>query len=730
MHARFEGAVAATALLVTIAVTTLPARAQDAQDAAPDTGDTGTEDETPSSALTDAAEILVTATRREARGFDVPAFTSTVGRDGGTGMTTRLRRTVTDALQDLPSVMVQKTAYGQASPYIRGFTGYRTVMLVDGIRLNNSVFRSGPNQYWATIDPFTVDRIEVVRGPGSVLYGSDAVGGVVNAVGRRGGLQQEGDYVAGRTFTRWSDAEDSWTLRGETEGRQGALSFLAGGTYRSYGDLVAGAGTREQPNTGYRDTDGDLRLDWRQNEDVSWTLGVQHVDQDGVPRTHKTVDAVPYRGTDVGSELKRDLDQTRDLVYVRWTAFTDWVFADRAEVTTSWQRQKEAQHRIRDTSREDKQGVDVSTLGLQVQLDKATDWGDVTYGVEWWRDDVDSFRRDYKDGVLDLDRVQGPVADDARYDLVGVFAQDEFLWERTTITVGARFTYAKLRAANVDDPTVSGADPATPGNVMRLSDDWSDVVGSIRAVHPLDEQWNVFGGVSQAFRAPNLSDLTRLDDTSGLETPSPGLDSEEYVTYEAGLKGRGERWSVQTAYWYTDIDGAIVPSPTGRTIGGTPEVRKDNVGDGWAHGLELSGRYRLRPQWTVDGAVSWMDGEIDQIDPKRGVVSEPLSRMMPLTASATLTFEPESEPWLVWGSVRAADEQDELSLKDRTDTQRIPDGGTPGYVVWSVGGRMRIAENADVIIAIDNIANRNYRIHGSGVNEPGRNFIIALDLRF
>ena len=112
-----------------------------------------------------ADEVLVIATRRPARTFDVPASTTVV--DGGTAVRQRLRRTFPDLLLDVPGVMVQRTAYGQASPFIRGFTGYHTVLLMDGIRINNSVFRSGPNQYWSTLDPFTIDRVEVVRGPAS-----------------------------------------------------------------------------------------------------------------------------------------------------------------------------------------------------------------------------------------------------------------------------------------------------------------------------------------------------------------------------------------------------------------------------------------------------------------------------------------------------------------------------------------------------------------------------------
>ena len=701
-----------------------PAAAQEAAD-----GQAAADQASPTD-LEDAAAIVVTATRRATPGFDLPASTSVVGRAGPGGFATRQRRTVTDALTDLPSVMVQKTAYGQASPFIRGFTGYQTVMLVDGIRLNNSTFRSGPNQYWSTIDPFTVERIEVVRGPGSVLHGSDAVGGVVNAVSRRRTSFEPGEHMEGRTHVRWSDAEHSWTVRGEVQGNRDDLGYSACTPSCSFGALEAGHGPGRREGTACRDTDGDVRLDWRQDDRSSWAFGLQHVDQDGVPRTHKTVDAESYHGTDVGSELRRDLFQTRDLVYLRHERLGSTPFADRVEITGSWHEQRERQIRARDTSRTDHQGTDVGTLGLQVQLDKTTRIGELTYGVECWRDDVDSFRRDYVNGVLDLERIQGAVADDARYDLLGVYVQDEIRWGETTLVAWARRTYARARAGSVDDPTVGGADPATPGNVIRVDDSWSDVVGSLRAVHPLGESWNAFGGVSQAFRAPNLSDLTSLDDTSGLETPSPGLDAEEYVTYEAGLRGRGERWTVQGTMWTTDIDGMIVPSPTGRRIGGTPEVRKDNVGDGWVHGVEIEGRLRLTSELTLDAAYSWMYGRVDQIDPARGIVREPLSRLMPRTVAATLTWKPAGSAFEWWVAGRAVDHQDHLSLKDATDIERIPPGGTPGYGVVSIGTTFRISENADFLIALDNVADRDYRIHGSGVNEPGRNLILALDVRF
>jgi len=77
-------------------------------------------------------------------------------------------------------VQVQKTAHGHGSPYVRGFTAFRNLLLIDGIRFNNSIFREGPNQYWATIDTYAIDRLELIYGSGSTLYGSDATGGTLN----------------------------------------------------------------------------------------------------------------------------------------------------------------------------------------------------------------------------------------------------------------------------------------------------------------------------------------------------------------------------------------------------------------------------------------------------------------------------------------------------------------------------------------------------------------------
>ena len=88
-------------------------------------------------------------------------------------------RTSPEALSGTTGVFVQKTNHGGGSPFVRGLTGNQTLLLMDGIRLNNATYRYGPNQYFNTIDAWTVSKIELARGTGSVQYGSDALGGVI-----------------------------------------------------------------------------------------------------------------------------------------------------------------------------------------------------------------------------------------------------------------------------------------------------------------------------------------------------------------------------------------------------------------------------------------------------------------------------------------------------------------------------------------------------------------------
>ena len=618
-------------------------------------------------------------------------------------------------------MLVQKTAHGQGSPFIRGFTGFHTLLMVDGIRLNHSAFRSGPNQYWASVDPLSIGRVEVVKGPSSVLYGSDAVGGTVHVITESVARGSDEFELSPQTYLRFGEAEDSRVGRFSLTGGTDSFGFLAAASLRDFGDVESGSGL--QPNTGYDEFDGDLKLEFLPRSDSRLVVAYQTVNQDDVPRTHKTIFAQSFAGTTVGSERRRDLDQDRDLFYVQYHMQDLGRFVTRAKFSLSYHQHDEQRDRLRAVGRGgDVQGFSLNTFGAWGQFESPTASGHLTYGFEYYRDDVDSFKRRFDDaGNLTRVEIQGPVADDAAYEMLGVYLQNEIpLGKKLNLTLGARYTHA---AADADRVDVGGIETS-------LKDSWNDIVGSARVIYTFNDAVTGFFGASQGFRAPNLADLTKLDDTSAVEVPSPGLEPEHFYAFELGAKVRRDRWRGQVAVWYTAIDDLIVQSPTGVLVGGTPEVRKDNIGDGFARGIEVEGSVSPRRGWWVFGNFTWMDGEVDQLDGSQGftAVRAPLSRVMPRTGNVGVRRH--LNRFWIEGLVTAVDNQDELALRDVTDTERIPPGGTPGYTTYTLRGGVTLRRAFEVGVAVENLTDKNYRVHGSGQNEPGMNLVLSLNATF
>ena len=665
--------------------------------------------------------IVVTATRLPMRSFDVPALVSTT--DAATVQGLLQSRTLPEVLGELPGVAVQKTGHGQGSPFIRGYTGFRNVLLIDGIRLNNSVFREGANQYWNTVDPFSFSRVEVLRGPASVLYGSDAIGGAVNVLSDI--APQAAPGLSPRLLYRYSDAENSSTVRAESGWGSGSLRARGGFTWKDYGDLEGGREVGTQPRTGYEERNADLRLEYDLVADTTLAFGYQYVDQDDAWRTHRTIHGISWEGTTVGTDRKLSFDQQRQLGYVKLRHAGLGPAADTVQVSLSQHRQVEDQYRKRSNLRMDELGFDVGTTGLALQFDKQ--WGAVqlVYGADWYRDDVDSYFVEYNaDGSVRRRHAQGPVADDATYDLAGIYAQGiASLGSRVTATIAGRYTHAAVDARRVEDPVTF--------DVYSIEDDWDDFSGSGRlAFMPVaDGPWMLYAAVSQAFRAPNLSDLTRFDAarSNELEIPSPGLAPEQFVSYEAGLKYSDERWSAQAAIFRTDGEDVIVRTPTGRVVGGLNEVTKVNAAESRVEGVEAQVSWRVLPPLLLLAEGVWLDGEADayptgSLQPVR----EPLDVLMPPSWRLGARWAPWSARLHLEAILEHAERQDELSTRDQLDTQRIPPGGTPGWTVLHLRSEWRVTSRTTLSLAVENLTDEDYRIHGSGVNEPGRNVVASV----
>jgi hemoglobin/transferrin/lactoferrin receptor protein len=668
-------------------------------------------------------EVVVTPGRRASPALSRPWQVGIVEEESLSGPLAP--RSISEAAAGFPGVLPQKTGYGQSSPFLRDLTGFRTLLLVDGIRLNNSVFRDGPNQYFATIDNLSLRSLEMVGGPASALYGSDALGGVLNALPRLPILSEEGDRLGARVYQRLSTAEGGGVSRLDVEGSlDGDFGFLAGGSRKSFHDLRDGDGRLDY--TGYDEWDADARLLYRPERNLQLTLGFDRVSQDGVPRTHKTMHAVPFKGTTVGSDRAHEYDQMRSLVYVRAETLEPTGMFEELRATVSWQRQRELRYRVRKDRRSDRQGFTVDTLGVDVTAVSRLAIGTLTYGFDFYHDFVDSFARNYSAaGELTSRGIQGPVGDDAGYDLAGVFGEDEIdLGAGVSATFGLRGTYARARAGEVLDPGTDGK--------MRISDHWSALAATARLSWLAAERTNLYAGVSQGFRAPNLSDLTRLDvaRTNEIEVPNEGLDPERALAFEVGAKTRSGGFRGEVCVFHTILRDFIQRRPTDREIDGDVVVEKSNCGDGAIRGIEASGEVDLGSGVTAYSGVAYSYGKVESYagpDSRKGL--DWIDRLPPLMGRAGLRFMPVEGVALEAGA-RFAGHAGRLSPGDVNDTERIPSHGTSSWGVLDLRASWEALEGLTFSLALENALNETYRIHGSGVNEPGRNLSLAADYRW
>jgi len=175
----------------------------------------------------------------------------------------------------------------------------------------------------------------------------------------------------------------------------------------------------------------------------------------------------------------------------------------------------------------------------------------------------------------------------------------------------------------------------------------------------------------------------------------------------------------------------IVRTPTGAVIAGDAEVNKQNAGDGYVNGVEFNSSYRFHPQLTAFGAFAWTYGKIGTFPTADSVTEdEPISRLMPPTGRFGLRWDhPRKKMWMAV-SCTMADQADTLSTRDKQDTSRIPPGGTPAWATVNLHGGWEITDGLEVFGGLENITNTAYRIHGSGVNEPGVNFKVGARWRF
>jgi iron complex outermembrane receptor protein/hemoglobin/transferrin/lactoferrin receptor protein len=662
---------------------------------------------------------IVSAARHEQNRADSPRSVSLI-----TGEEIRRRnfRNVPEAVAGVAGVYLQQTNYGGGSPIIRGMVGNRILVMINGIRLNSGTYRLGPNQYLNQIDINQVERIEVVRGAGSVLYGSDAFGGVINVITTPAPDPRLGSGSSAESRVRFATADSSGAGRIQVATSQGHLGLLAGYTQEQFGDLTAGSPTGLQRHTGYGQSAGDLSFKFSAGADKTLVGGLSRMKQFDVPRSDTLL---------AGTDLQYSWNpEGRDLAYVRYEQGNPIKYVGAMEVTLAWQRPFEFLERIAPAEpfvqSRHADVVNSANFGVQFSSAPAASHA-LTYGFEAASNRIGSTRTDLdlRTGVRAA--MPGFYADESRFSNLAVFVQDEIaVSDRLAALVGARYDRSRAQATLYSQSTGIVYVDARPGAIT----------GSGHVLYELTSHLSATAGVSQGFRAPNIDDTTILGGTGQrFDVPNANLKPERSVNFEYGLRVRGRFGSASIvafedryrdfidrapATWnglpYVDLNG------NGKRDSSDPAVyQRQNISRTSVNGLELDAVVKLSNSWTWSHMTTWTRGTDTS-------ASQPLTRIPPLNGASRITWNSSFPVW-VEGALVAATAQRRLAPADKTDI-RIGPLGTPGYAVFHLRAGLHRTFLAGLTVAWENITNRRYRLHGSGIDRPGSNLVLGYTRAF
>jgi outer membrane receptor protein involved in Fe transport len=647
--------------------------------------------------------VTVTAQRAERRQFDVPEAVTIVTRQH---IIENGARTAPEALLGATGVWVQKTNHGSGSPFVRGLTGNQALLLLDGIRLNNSTYRYGPNQYFVLVNPFNMDQIEVVRGTGSVLYGGDALGGAIQVLSRTPEFSQDKTRFGGAAFARYLSGDMEKTGRGEVQLSGKKVAFLAGFDYKDYGDLIAGDSIGKQAPSAYTEAAGDFKGLFQIGTKGLFTIAYNGVFQQDVGR----YDQVKQRGF----EFWQFNPQNRQMGYARLQFQNESRWLRQWNLTASWQNLLEGREFRRNNSKTQTEEEDaVNTLGFiaEVHSQPADNW-QIVSGIEYYNDVVDSKAQDRNIETNALTPKRGLYPEDSQVGNAAVFTSHTLTFNRLSVNAGARFNYFSLQ---IKDRTFGD----TEINPTAL-------VGNVSARYGLNSQNAITASVNTGFRAPNVNDISTFGSFDfGIETPSAGLEPERTLTYELGYKLKTNFWAGNLSVYRTNLTNLIdrVKSTyNGQAqFNGQDVYKKENVAESFLEGIEFDSDFRLTSYLSLFTSLVYTYGQ----NTSR---SEPMRRIPPLNGRVALTYRHSG--WFGQAEWWYAARQDRLAAGDKSDHRiNIFPGGTPGWNVFNLKAGYRF-NKLDLNAGLQNILNEDYRIHGSGVDGVGRSVWVSGMLRF
>ena len=730
-------------------------------------------------------QVTISATRQEQ---DITSVPSTVTVHDRQVLDRNNVNTLKDLVRYEPGVSVGGAGQrGGISGYnIRGIDGNRILTQVDGVEIPGGFF-NGP--YAKTqrnyVDPEIIKRVEILRGPASVLYGSNAIGGAVSYFTLDpDDIIKPGEDVGARLKTGYSSADESWLKSATVAGRSGPVDGLLhysqrdGHETESYGSHNGTGLDRTAANPEDVRTYNVLaKLGWNYSDDARLGLVYEKYKDDrdtdlksayGGPYANGQP-AIPDFVLPGGMYQWRTGNDTitRERFGLEHSFALDSLLADHVKWSLNHQVAKTDQStaefyfpitrqvlRTRETLYEEKQWV------FDAQLDKAFSVADtdhaLTYGTTLKQQKVTGSRSGNgvclavgvgcsAVGAISTRDVLAKASDfpDPTINTYSLFAQDQISWDKWTFTPGLRYDYTRLKP-HLTEEFLSTVDPTGGGTVSGKNKTWHRVSPKFGVTYALSDEYTWYGQYAEGFRTPTAKALYGRFDNPGAGysvEPNPDLEPEKSQGYETGLRGRFDSGSFDVAVFYNKYrdfinEDAITPGDDQLTF------QSNNIKHATIKGVEAKGRLDLDVLGAPKGLYT--QGSVAYLYGRNNDTGEPLNSINPLTGVFGLGYDQEQFGTLLsWTLVKKKDRVDDSNFNS-------PDGvssqfKTPGFGILDLTGYYKVTGDVTVSGGLYNLTDKKYWLWDDvrgydsvgeasvtqpanldRLTQPGRNFAVNL----
>jgi hemoglobin/transferrin/lactoferrin receptor protein len=643
-------------------------------------------------------EVFVTAQRTKQAELKIPYAVKRLGQEQ---LQHYVPRTTPEALQGINGVFVQKTNHGGGSAFVRGLTGNQTLMLIDGIRLNNSTYRYGPNQYLNTIDPFLIEHIEVAKGTGSVQYGSDAMGGVIQLFSKEPAFAETKPVFSGGAQLKYMSVDMEKTGRAHLSYADKRFAISAGLTLRDFGDLVGGDTTGKQSPSGYKEYAWFAKAKMQLSNHVTLILSHQQLRQDHVPVYHKVK---------LENFFINEFDlQQHQLQYARLEIKTANSWANKLSFIASNQQTNEGRTSWKNgssTLRNEKDRVNTKGLTTDIASSFTNIWT-ANSGVEFYFDKVRSKTIDSNLQTNIAVEKRGLYPDESQYGNYSIYTLHHINYKRLSVDAGLRYNGFSIRL----EDTSLGKVKVNP----------SAFVYNAAVSYGIAHNHFIYSHYSTGYRAPNVDDMGTLGIVDfRYELPTADLKPEQSKTFEIGYKFQTRKLKADVAFYHMQLTNLITRVKVdGEFINGYQVYRKENTEKAYIKGVEAELIWEPVKKFVLQANGAYAYGQNKS-------KNEPLRRVPPFNGRLSATYQWKG--WFGSAEILYASDQDRLAQGDKDDN-RIPKGGTPGWEVINVYAGYKW-KDVQLNACLQNLLNEDYRTHGSGINAVGRSIWLSLRYEF